>query len=141
MFFSLTEEASNIIVIKTGLFLKNKYKNINIKHWQIESDEMKLHKVFFFFFKPAAYHINTTCTFSGKFFNVQNRDIPLSFPPSLGHSPQKKCTDTLHMHLILFFARVSFQKLHVQSHHWNFTSKEIQSKCQRYISSGESSRF
>lgn len=43
---------------KTGLFLKNKYKNINIKHWQIESDEMKLHKVFFFFLNQL--HITLT---------------------------------------------------------------------------------
>jgi len=46
-------QASINIVVKTGLFLKNKYKNINIKHWQIKFDEMKLHKLFF---KPAAYY-------------------------------------------------------------------------------------
>lgn len=46
-------QASINIVVKTGLFFKNKYKNINIKHWQIEFDEMKLHKRFF---KPAAYY-------------------------------------------------------------------------------------
>lgn len=48
-------QANINIVVKPGLFLKNKYKNINIKHWQIEFDEMKLHKLFFFF-KPAAYY-------------------------------------------------------------------------------------
>lgn len=42
-------QANINIVVKPGLFLKNKYKNINIKHWQIEFDEMKLHKLFFFF--------------------------------------------------------------------------------------------
>lgn len=52
---SQRRQASINIVVKTGLFLKNKYKNINIKHWQIEFDEMKLHKLFFFF-KPAAYY-------------------------------------------------------------------------------------
>lgn len=46
-------QANISIVVKTGLFFKNKYKNINIKHWQIEFDEMKLHKLFF---KPAAYY-------------------------------------------------------------------------------------
>lgn len=50
---SWPQQANINIVVKTGLFFKNKYKNINIKHWQIEFDEMKLHKLFF---KPAAYY-------------------------------------------------------------------------------------
>lgn len=51
--YGQNRQASTNVVVKTGLFFKNKYKNINIKHWQIEFDEMKLHKLFF---KPAAYY-------------------------------------------------------------------------------------
>lgn len=66
-------QANINIVVKPGLFLKNKYKNINIKHWQIEFDEMKLHKLFFFFLNQLHITlINTTCTFCFN-FNVQNR--------------------------------------------------------------------
>lgn len=59
--YGQNRQASTNVVVKTGLFFKNKYKNINIKHWQIEFDEMKLHKLFL-----NQLHItliNTTCTF------------------------------------------------------------------------------
>lgn len=68
VFFKLETHVQNRqaginIVVKTGLFFKNKYKNINIKHWQIEFDEMKLHKLFFFLNQLHITLINTTCTF------------------------------------------------------------------------------